>query len=132
MFTNSLDLRATDPGEWALIAPLHYGDMVVPVGFITDLASIPRPFRPILDRTGKSRKPAVLHDFLYCQHKLERSEADWIFLEALESEGVSLPVRWAMYLAVRAGGWAYWDKRDGMTMDDFDTAEHYAAALAAE
>lgn len=123
-FLGPLDLRAVEPGEWALLAPLLYRSegeqlITVPDRFITDLASIPAPFRPVLDRNGQSRRPAVLHDWLYCLREGSRADADGLFLEALKSEGISLPIRWAMYLGVRAGGWLYWSRRSGIEEEDF-------------
>lgn len=123
-FLSNLDLRAHDAGEWVLLAPLSYRSAAgylyqIPAWFITDLASIPRLARPAIDQNGRSRRPAVLHDYLYCIKDGERSQADALFLEALEAEGVGWFTRYAMWLAVRAGGWAYWNKRDGMTTEDF-------------
>jgi hypothetical protein len=92
---------------------------VVTAGFITDLASIPLIFRPAIDRNGKSRKAAVLHDLCYCLKHGTREAADALFLEALEAEGVSLITRRVMWLAVRAWGWRYWNARTGITSEDF-------------
>jgi hypothetical protein len=123
-FLSALDLRAHVPGEWVLLSGLDYrsaaGRMYhVPARFITDLASIPGVFQPAIDRNGKSRRAAVLHDWLYCLRQGTRAEADALFLEALQAEGVNWFIRRAMWLAVRAGGWRYWDKRTGVTHEDF-------------
>lgn len=123
-FITPLDLRAHAPGEWVLLSLLAYRSAdgrlyQVPPRFITDLASIPGLFQPAIDRNGKSRRPAVLHDYLYCLKRCARAEADALFLEALEAEGVSWFVRRAMWLAVRAGGWRYWNARTGITHEDF-------------
>lgn len=123
-FLSPLDLRAHEPGEWVLLAPLEYRaangrKYLVPSRFITDLASIPLLARPAIDQNGRSRRPAVLHDFLYCLKQGSRSEADALFLEALEAEGVSPITRRIMWLAVRAWGWRYWNARAGMTDEDF-------------
>jgi hypothetical protein len=91
----------------------------VPPAFITDLASQPAITRPVLDRNGKSRRPSALHDYKYCVKQGTRKEADDLFLEALESEGVNMITRRMMWLAVRAWGWTYWNKRDGITSEDF-------------
>lgn len=122
MFTTSLDLRATEPGEWELLAPLKWAgvaSITVPAGFITDLASLPRLVRPVLDRNGLSRRAAVLHDWLYCLKTGGRADADKLFLEALKTEGVGWAARWSMYTGVRAGGWVYWHRRQGLELDDF-------------
>jgi len=124
-FLTPLDLRAYKPHEWVLLLALIYMTKggtryIVPRGFITDLASIPRLLRALFDINGLSRAPAVLHDFLYCIHYTTRAEADALFLEALEAAGVGWATRWSMYLGVRSGGWIYWRKRgDGLTQEDF-------------
>lgn len=57
---------------------------------------------------GNHTKAAVLHDYLYGQGVRPRKQCDEIFLEAMESLGVSKTRRYVMYWAVRAfGGKAY-------------------------
>lgn len=126
-FLSQLELRAHLPGEWVLTATLTYrsasgGFYHVPARFVTDLASIPGIARPVIDQNGLSRRPAVLHDFLYCIKHGTRSEADALFLEALQAEGVGAIARYTMWLAVRAGGWLYWNRRGGITAEDFTSA----------
>mgnify|MGYP003494080227 CR=1 FL=1 len=123
-FDGPLDLRAHTPGEWVVLNPLIYTALSgrtygVPAGFITDLASIPALLRPLFNPNDSGRKAAVLHDSRYCIKSGTRKEADDLFLEALERCGVGFARRWAMYLGVRAGGWLYWNKRRGLTADDF-------------
>ena len=123
-FSGDLDLRAHAPGEWVVLSPLVYHSFSgkthgVPSGFITDLASIPALFRTIFNQNDASRKPSVLHDSLYCKKQGTRKDADDLFLEALERCGVGFARRWSMYLGVRAGGWVYWNSRDGITEADF-------------
>jgi hypothetical protein len=123
-FSGPLDLRAHKPGEWVVISPIHYKsrDRIVygiPKGFITDLASIPVILRPLFNQNDASRKAAVLHDSRYCVKRGLRKDADDLFLEALERSGVGFLRRWALYAGVRAGGWVYWNSRDGMTAEDF-------------
>lgn len=123
-FSGPLDLRAHKSGEWVVLNPLIYRALSgrtygVPAGFITDLASIPALLRPLFNPNDNGRKAAVLHDARYCIKAGTRKEADDIFLEALERCGVGFLRRWAMYSGVRAGGWLYWNKRSGLTADDF-------------
>lgn len=115
-FQASLDLRAHAPGEWVLLRPLTFRAadgraFTVPRGFVTDLASIPRLVRPVLDRNGRSRRAAVLHDFLYVLQPVSRADADELFDEALESDKEPWWSRTAMYAGVRLGGWLYWNQR---------------------
>lgn len=77
----------------------------VPMGFISDGASIPRFAWSIVGHPmqGPSMRPAVVHDWLcvnatsYMQRKL----ADTILLALLAERHNSLAKRWAMYIAVR-------------------------------
>lgn len=85
---------------------------VIPKGFRTDYASIPKIFRNIYEPTGPSRFPAILHDFLYgkrgyAPYYKNRKECDELFLEAMQLVGVDLLQRRAIYRAVRWFGWAY-------------------------
>ena len=75
-----------------------------PIGFSTDFASLPKFARVFINRNGKSRAAAVIHDRLCVTQEVNRKRADQIFLEALGVCGVRWPVRWAMYSAVRAYG----------------------------
>lgn len=80
---------------------------LVPSGFITDFASVPRiPLAYWL--TGDSaHMSAVLHDWLcrelYPEHMTWLEAAD-VFREAMEAEGVRAWRRWMMYWAVRLFG----------------------------
>lgn len=81
---------------------------VVPHGFETDLASVPRIFRWLLDVNGTSRRAAVLHDYLYRMQPVPRAIADEIFRRALQAEGMIAPGRWMYWCGVRLGGWVAW------------------------
>jgi hypothetical protein len=123
-FSGPLDLRAHTKGEWVVLNTIQYTSLEgitygIPSGFITDLASIPPPLRGLYDRNDETRLPAVLHDTRYCVKRGLRKYADDLFLEAMERCGVGFFKRWSMYLAVRACGWAYWNRRNGMTAEDF-------------
>lgn len=100
-------LRIGDSGQWILDGECVYeseytlANIRVPEGFETDLASIPKWVpRRIADPAGKSRAPAIVHDWL-CRKKIgPRSRADKIFLEAMEVTGVPWWRRRLMYRAV--------------------------------
>ena len=112
MFTTPLRLEATTPGRWMLTSDLIWHSdterYVVPAGFETDLASVPRLLRCVLNRNGASRRPAVLHDALYRTQVVSRARADEIFRQALEAEGVIAPGIALYWLGVRVGGWVAW------------------------
>jgi hypothetical protein len=91
-----------------------YGILAAPVGFVTDLASIPRLFRnlPAFDPNGASRRPAVIHDWLYSSKqgfRLGKQFADSFLRDALLAEQASKVTAQAFYWAVRIGGAIHWD-----------------------
>lgn len=75
--------------------------VIVPEGFETDLASIPRLFRFLIVKNGRHRAAAIVHDYL-CRLKMAfpRDLADKIFLEAMKVRGVPRIRRTLMYWAV--------------------------------
>ncbi len=106
-------LDVADCGRWCVAAPLiyetHDGQCItVPTGFLTDLASIPRVFHALIPVNGNHRQAAIVHDYLFVTQQFSRAETDGIFLQAMEDCGVRWSQRWAMYVAVRAGGWLFW------------------------
>jgi len=114
-FTSKLILEQLDTTEnrrWELRKPLIWTTsnrrIMVPAGFRTDFASVPRLFWRILPPFGLYGKAAVLHDWLYFEAMLSRETADGIFLEAMVELGVAKWKRRIMYRAVRMFGfWSY-------------------------
>lgn len=124
MFVTKLIISDYKPNEWVLERSLIWVGRIVrvevPCGFVTDLASIPRPLRAILNVNGKSRKAAVLHDYLYCENKFSRSQCDDLFYQALIAEGMNKALARTYWLGVRSGGWLYFGKRKaGLNAKDF-------------
>lgn len=78
--------------------------IVVPRGYQTDLASIPR-FLPLMHAwlAGSAPRSAVIHDYLYWRQR-NRAFADEVFRVAMENEEGRL-VRTVMFVGVRLGGW---------------------------
>lgn len=114
---------------WGVQRELTYeaGDshdlITVPKGFVTDLASIPRPVWTVYPPDGPWVKAAVIHDFLYFtagdgiwfKHRgvarttpYARREADDIFREAMADRGIGATDRAAIWAAVRVGGGRGW------------------------
>lgn len=115
MFKNDLIVQATAPYKWKLFTSLEYLSndgflIIVPVGFISDLASIPRilHFLPHLDPNGRSRRAAVLHDYLYFTKQFNLKYSDQILKEALKKEGMNKFTANIYYYAVRLFGRFYW------------------------
>jgi hypothetical protein len=109
--------------EWTLTRALIYhspligGTISAPVGFNTDLASIPRFFHRLFPVNDTHRLAAVLHDYLYSKkgampdRTLTRLQCDQIFLEAMRVSGVPEWKAQTMYKAVRLFGSVYWNKK---------------------
>lgn len=78
--------------------------LIVPAGFVTDFASVPRlPFTYLLFG-GVGDEAAVLHDFLYEWGLVSRKLADEVFAEACAVLGVPAWRRGPMWAAVRVFG----------------------------
>jgi hypothetical protein len=112
VFLSELDARAVGRDGWQLLAPFEAkviypnGDeewLIVPAGFTTDGASVPRLPLAFLLFGGRARKAATLHDYAYSRQRT-RAWADAVFLAAMKNEE-SRFVRGVMYLGVRLGGW---------------------------
>lgn len=104
-----------DDGQWILAEPLIYQSDValetftVPAGFQTDLASVPRLPLVYLLAGDCAREAAVVHDWLYSTHLVDRATADAVLREASAVTGVPAWRRWLMWMGVRAGGASHWD-----------------------
>jgi hypothetical protein len=82
--------------------------VVVPSGYVTDFASIPRAVHFIISPFGKHAEAAVIHDWLYTlgtpKDRKGRRTADKAFVKALRLLEVNFFKRQIMYWAVRIGG----------------------------
>lgn len=101
-------LRVESCGKyWILLQPLVFeserqGLIKVPVGFLTDLASVPRIPLVYSLFGNTSHNAAVIHDWLYSRNvKISRKNADEVFIEAMKSKKQSIWRRIPMFWAVR-------------------------------
>ena len=112
-FLSSLKVELINPtshtggGTWRTLAPLLYIDRSgklweVPAEFETDFASVPRIPLAYMFFGCTAHQAAVLHDWFCVTQIISRSEADKLFLEAMESVGVSKMRALPMFIAVRA------------------------------
>ena len=100
--------------------------ITVPRGFVTDLASIPRPVWSFFPPDGPWVKGAVVHDFLYFTQgtgvwyqrrgvvrakPYSRAEADHILREAMADRGIGAWAQFVIWSAVRLGGWIGWARK---------------------
>lgn len=88
----------------------HFADILVPAGFVSDLASVPWFFRRLIGQRGRFNRAALIHDWLYFTGRFDRETADKIFLKIMKEDGVCGWKRTAMYAAVRAGAWGVWNE----------------------
>jgi hypothetical protein len=112
------DVSHDGRGTWRLLDPLVYDSdlvrriIVVPAGFVTDFASVPRvPFAYWI--AGDVAHPAaVVHDWEYTSHDVDRATADAILEEAANvADGPDTAARnKLMKWAVRLFGGSHWDQ----------------------
>ncbi len=128
-YTNILEVSPLADGvTWVLRKEFGYdigkegsGNTIdVPLGFMTDFASIPRIFRFLVSKWGKHGNAAVLHDYCYWAQDRSREESDRIFREAME---VSKTKGWRVFLiywAVRLGGSFAWSNNQARKAGGFN------------
>jgi hypothetical protein len=112
-----VDFRPFSDGmHWIVRQPLVYrigvsqDAVTVPVGFVTDFASIPQALQAIIRANGPYILPAVVHDYLYWKQACTREQADRILLLGMIENEVREIHRIAIHDAVRiAGGFAWSD-----------------------
>jgi len=112
-----VDFRPFSDGmHWIVRQPLVYrigvsqDSVSIPVGFVTDFASIPQALQSIIRANGPYILPAVVHDYLYWKQACTREQADRILLLGMIENQVREVHRVAIHDAVRiAGGFAWSD-----------------------
>ena len=121
-FTSELkfqDLGYTPRGKavYRLLSPLVFNDgtqeIIVPEGFETDLASVPRVPIAYMTWGDRAHREAVLHDYLYsigAVPDLSREACDELFRQAMISRGNPSWVYQPMYWGVRLAGWNFYKK----------------------
>jgi hypothetical protein len=91
-----------------LIEPVTIAGFIIPTGFDTDFASVPRSFWNILPPIGKHNRAALLHDYMYVNNIGTRKFADNVFFNVMIQDGVNIIQAYVMYLGVRIGGRKWW------------------------
>jgi len=86
-----------------------YQPVTAPVGFVTDLASIPRPFWSFLRPDGGYVYSAILHDYMYWTQTRSRETADTIFKLGMQDFDVKPTIIDTIFRAVRLGGGSAWE-----------------------
>jgi hypothetical protein len=86
----------------------NYMRVHVPIGFVTDFASIPRVFWSFLPTDGDYAYAAVIHDYLYWIQTGQRATADKILKMAMQDSKIDRLTIEIIYRAVRIGGSSAW------------------------
>lgn len=94
-----------DRAIWRVESPLVWesdvlGYVIVPIGFETDLASVPRFFLTWLVFGGLANEASVVHDYLYRIKYPNKETADKEFYGAMITTGIPKWKAWCMWKAV--------------------------------
>jgi hypothetical protein len=87
-----------------------YKKVQVPIGFVTDFASIPRVFWTVLPPDGTYTYAAIIHDYLYWDQSVSKKDADMIMKFVMEEFKVDAASAATIYRAVDLMGQSAWDK----------------------
>ena len=112
---------ANPEGNWTIFQSFkwigRFTEVEIPAGMITDFASIPRAFWPVLPPYGKHSLAAIVHDCLYLTRGMEgrfsRYQCDLEFEFAMRLSEVNPVKRAIMFRAVRMFSTARWDEVGG-------------------
>lgn len=114
----SLDLRRFKDPMYILLDSISWkpkkstsilSEVIVPKGFVTDFASVPRVFWSLFRPDGNYAYAAVLHDYLYWHQDRPRSSADEIFRAVMEDLKISDFQSTTLFHAVDLFGGAAWE-----------------------
>jgi hypothetical protein len=75
--------------------------IIVPAGFVTDLASIPDAFKGIFDKSGRYSPAGIIHDYLYWEQWCSQNQADRVLKQVLLDTGVGRPTAKSIKAAVK-------------------------------
>lgn len=105
-----------DGEDWMLQSPMVFTagknnslTVIVPRGFVTDYASIPRALRLLFPRNGDYGNAAIVHDYLYWRQDCTRAQSDNIMAIGMKEAGVPTATLRAVHVGVRLGGQGGWD-----------------------
>lgn len=121
MQANRIPVAFLDDGTVILTDNLRYDlsglcgvtcEITVPIGFISDGASIPRIFWSAVGHPFSPRcvRAAIVHDFICVEagNQRQRRFGDTVFAMILDEDGVPVLRRYAMFWAVRMYGFWIW------------------------
>jgi hypothetical protein len=105
----------SDRRNWMLTGYLihRFGEtphvLIIPAGFVTDLASVPDIAESLLPRAGEYSNAAIMHDYLYWTQFCTREQADNLMSIAMREAGVAVWKEFLIHSAVRLGGQNAWN-----------------------
>lgn len=114
-FASQLNVTQINSNKWMLNRPLVYtssitGVIEVPVGFVSDFASVPRiPFIYVVCG-GLGDRAAVLHDYIYRHRLFTRKICDQIYYQAMLDDDVDPYRAWLLYIGVRVFGCKFYQQ----------------------
>ncbi len=117
-FTEILQVAPLPDGRnWVILKDFGYdvggensGETInVPIGFVTDFASVPRPLWWFAPKWGRYGNAAVIHDFCYWDQSYDRRKSDDVFKEGMQVLKVGRIKTWLLYYAVRYFGRMAWN-----------------------
>jgi hypothetical protein len=104
-----------DMDYFGLLAPVKWvpesyrsEGIAVPVGFVTDFASVPRILWSLFPPIGRYGYAALFHDYVYWQQVMTREKADRVFKDTMEELGVTRWTKAVLFSAVRLFGGSAW------------------------
>lgn len=118
-----------EANKYEVAEDFEYNDnevtVVVPRYFRYEGASIPSyawqlvhtPFSPLV------MMPALIHDWIYYNHQIEREKADALFFALLKTTGVSAFKRSIIKFAVKLTGANYWKNEERHILELVEIAE---------
>jgi hypothetical protein len=113
-FKSTLKVEAVDDSHWRLLDRFIYDSdvagerIIVPAGYVTDFASVPRIPIAYLLFGGRANAAATIHDWLYTTGIFPKCVADGVFYEAMRASGLRWDRAWWMWLGVAWGGGRAW------------------------
>lgn len=99
-YKNANQFIVTADYEFKYIFRDRHRSFVIPRGFVSDGASIPRILWPIYPRFGLYTNASFGHDYAYASKIMSKAHADELFLSRMEMDGVRWSQRHVFYHAV--------------------------------
>jgi len=108
-----LSWKADQP-LYRLVQPIIFirldkSTLIVPIGTVTDGASVPWMLRWLFPQQGRYTRASLAHDYLYDNDIGSRQVADWDFYYWMLNDNVPRWKAQLFFFAVRIGGKRWWN-----------------------